>query len=180
MKEKNSKLLKLTEFHWFELTEDSFSLGPKFIAQMSNWLSEFQGCEAKICSSCNIPVCRGLFCDCGETAVHFHCEKDILAKCQRCRSTKVKKNRKPKELPPDKRRRVTASVRADRNPSPGLVGLKNIGNTCFLNSVIQCLSNISVLKQFFCQQDCEDLKSLGRIKDSEFIQFIIFVANSKM
>ncbi|CAF0873121.1 unnamed protein product [Adineta steineri] len=31
----------------------------------------------------------------------------------------------------------------------GLCGLKNLGNTCFMNSAIQCLSNVSQLKNFF-------------------------------
>lgn len=50
-------------------------------------------------------------------------------------------------------------------PAPGTVGMHNLGNSCFLNSIIQCLNHMDPLTQYFLknkfQQDLNRQNPLG-------------------
>ncbi|XP_014770306.1 ubiquitin carboxyl-terminal hydrolase 15 isoform X1 [Octopus bimaculoides] len=39
---------------------------------------------------------------------------------------------------------------------PGLCGLSNLGNTCFMNSALQCMSNVSSLTNYFLEEKWND------------------------
>ena len=54
---------------------------------------------------------------------------------------------------------------APEEPKKGISGMQNIGNTCFMASALQCLSNIEYLTQYMLQlewtEDINTLNSLG-------------------
>ena len=50
------------------------------------------------------------------------------------------------------------------NAKNGLIGLRNIGNTCYLASSIQCLSNCYELTKFFLDQKYKPMTDLPDAK----------------
>ena len=55
---------------------------------------------------------------------------------------------------------LSSSVKSDRNRSekigivPGTIGFSNMGNTCFMNSALQCLAHTPELVEYFLSTYC--------------------------
>ncbi|CAI2352205.1 unnamed protein product [Caenorhabditis sp. 36 PRJEB53466] len=60
---------------------------------------------------------------------------------------------------------ISSSVSGSRNLQPGQCGLSNLGNTCFMASALQCLSNTPPLREYFLsgayEQDLNEDNPLG-------------------
>ncbi|XP_053126083.1 ubiquitin carboxyl-terminal hydrolase 2 isoform X2 [Hemicordylus capensis] len=72
----------------------------------------------------------------------------------------------------DSRTDVVAKEASNSKTVQGLTGLRNLGNTCFMNSILQCLSNTKELRDYCLQsQYVRDLNDNSRMQMNLMAEF---------
>jgi ubiquitin carboxyl-terminal hydrolase 4/11/15 len=139
-----------------------FRFFPSWTFKLEKIAQPSKSSVAKTCNFCKKSRSDLLKCICSQVIILkaripinfkkvYYCDRicqkeDWKSHADGCRKARIEKEKSPKQQQPtitDPQQLFT------RSSKRGLAGLQNIGNTCFMNSGLQCLSNVYILTKYF-------------------------------